>query len=525
MSKYNQLAISTNPSFYLSAPVTTDQSSAGIVALSSNNLSAIGQPVVYGNTNSFLVTDSTGVVLDRDIVFVEGNLTEFVMLSQAPAGEVGVLSTDIDSGIFLTPDAVMLRVSSILEDMIFNQVIQVKIKEWESKKHVVVSIGSSQVSLTVNGISNSSSFQGDIISGSTMNIGAGSDYAFLLDGLGVYPLRLIDKSSTINDFGSAHNVYASILHGGQTTKFDTFVVDEINLVELKDFHIEAADLETRSLVYSFLVSQTSQPNKYLVFKSNNDSTIVEYDISGGAIVEFQHYDSVELSDSNVVVSFRIPLDVPSDFQIEVTTVLDANILSQTPADLIVDGTPVFPNVVDESIVNCPEGVWLAKASYTGTWKPFEQAGSEPPKTIELLFKPNDSTETVVIFDSSDGSVTTASQSGYILWLNGVEVADLTDIKWNQWNHLILVNDTASATEFSINTDGSSDPMNINFQFLSAYPTELVQAEIEQLYAVVAGIDIISVAESELTFAEGEFDNGLGFQVINLTWAIVGAGGS
>jgi len=525
MSKYNQLAISTSPVFYLSAPTTTDQSNAGLVGLSSNNLSPVGQPIIYGNTSSFLVTDSTGVQLDADIVFVEGNLTELVVLSQTPAGEVGILSTDIDSGIFLTSDAVMLRVSSTLEDMILNQVVQVKIKEWESKKHIVVSVGSGQVSLTVNGVSNSSSFQGSIVGGSTMTVGAGSDYVFLLDGLGVYPLRLLDKSGAINDSGSAHSIYTSILHGGQTTKFDTFVVDETNMVKLEDFHIEAADLETRSLVYSFLVSQTDQVSKYLVFKSNNDSTVVEYDISGGDIVEFQHYDSVELTDSNVVVSFRVPLDVPSDFQIEVTTVLDANILSQTPADLIVDGTPVFPNVVDESIVNCPEGVWLAKASYAGTWKPFEQAGFEPPKTIELLFKPNDSTEVVVIFDSSDGSITTASQSGYTLWLNGVEVADLIDIKWNQWNHLVLVNDTAAATEFSINTDGSSDPMNVNFQFLSAYPTELAQAEIEQLYAVVAGIDIISVAESELTFAEGEFDNGLGFQVINLTWAIVGAGGS
>ncbi len=524
MSKYNQLAISTNPTLLLSAPIITDQS-GNSTSLSSNNLEAPAQPIIYGNASSFLVTETTGVVIDEDIVFIEGSSTELVLLAESPTEDINVLSTDVDSGLFLTPDSVMLRVVSTLEDLILTQVIQVKVKDWSSKKHILIGVGSGQVTLSVNAQVSSASFVGALVQGDSVTIGASVDSRFLFDGLGIYTNKLANKTTSIDDPGSGHSIYASILHGGKTTKFDTFLVDEINTINLDDFHIEAADLETRSLVYSFLVSQTDQVEKYLVLKVNNDSTVIEYDISGGGIEEFISRTAIELTDSDVVISLRVDIDAPIDLEIEITTMLDADILFQTPADFVADGTPIFPATVDESIVNCPEGVWLGLASYTGTWKAFEQDLAEPPKTIEFLFKLNDPTETVVLFDSADGSVATDAQSGYTLWLNGVEVADLDDLKWNQWNHLVLVNDTAAATEFTLNTDGSSDPMNVNYQFLTAYPTSLVEADIEQLYSILAGVDIISVVEDPVTFAEGEFDNGQGFEVFSLTWAIVGSGGN
>lgn len=133
----------------------------------------------------------------------------------------------------------------------------------------------------------------------------------------------------------------------------------------------------------------------------------------------------------------------------------------------------------------------------------------------------------IVFSSTDGKVNLVTQSGYTMWLNGVSVADLSGVLWNQWNHLILTIASPAATTFFINTDGavSTPPQPLDYLFISSYPNVLATADIQTLYSVVSGLDILTVAEAPVPINEGVFGTGGPFATYSLTWSIVGVGGS
>lgn len=527
MSKYNQLALTSSPLLYLAAPVLTDQSSSNTVSITSNTLEAIGQPIIYGNDSSFLMDNTRSLSMDADLVFAVGSLVEFVLFATPVDGEVAIYATDLDSGIFITQNSVLLRISVIDGDITNTQVIEIPIENWDRKLYCRATIGSSQATLNVNDASDSVVFSGSVVAGSSATLGLNivSGYQFLLDGFGVYFNKIENKADCLDDPGSGHSTYASIIHSGHTTKFETFLSGGVKNVGISDFYEALVDTVNKCLLYTHRIPVTDVDSKYLVVRTNNDWVDVEYDVSGGTIIEFNKKTAIQLADSNAVVTFRLPIDAPADFMMEIETVLDATIYSTTPAILTPTGNPIFPSKFEESIVNCPSGLDLEMATYAGVWIEFDIASPEPPKTIELVFKPIDSTETVVIFDSSDGTVTTAAQSGYTMYLNGVSVSDLDDIKWNQWNHLVLVNASMAATDFNLNTDGSSDPMKVSYQLITSYPTVLNGTQIAALYTILAGADVISLADSPMNLDESEFDNSLPFKTYSYAWSILGAGGN
>lgn len=526
MSKYNQLAMSDMPIFFIAAPTTTDRSTTSTVTISTNNFSASGQPIIYGNSSSFLLSSTTQMILSSDPVFSVGRMTEFVTYATSPLTETAVFVTDIDSGIFLTSNSVLARVLVQNNGLILNNIVEVPIDDWNDKLHVTLDIGLNQINLTVNGISSNVFFEGSILTGTTTTIGANfpTGYKFLIDGIGIYNNKSRDKETSIDDPGTGHDIYSALLYEGQTSKFETYVSGGKKIATVKDFYIQGNSNGGRSYIYRYTIPVGETSDKYLVVKTNKSQAIINYDVDATGINTFM-YETIVVLSSNSTVTFQIPIDVDPSFELSVEIIVDPDINSHTPASMISTGTPIFPDMIDESLVNCPVGVDLSNATYTGTWVGKDVVTPLPPNSIELLFKPLDSTQIVVIFKSSDGTITTASQSGYTLWLNGVNVSDLTTLKWNQWNHLILVKSSVSGTTFTLNTDGTSLPMSIKYAFISCYYTSLVTVSIQQLYSVVSGMDIISVNESTKHFSEGVFDTGNAFAVYSLTWSIVGAGGS
>lgn len=527
MSKYNQLALTSMPLFYMAAPTLTDQSGSSSIVISGNTFEASGQPIIYGNSNSFNVGNTNSITLDSDVVFQIGSIFEFVILANSIDSEVGVYVTDIDSGVFITQNSVLLRVTVLDGEINNTQVVEIPIEDWDKKLYCRVFIGGTQASLVVNEKTASVTFTGTPQTGSSAVLGTNvpAGYNFLIDGIGIYFNKIENKSSVLDDPGSGHSAYASIMHAGHTTKFSTFLSGGVKKIGIADFYEALIDSISKCYLYTHMIPVTDVDSKYLVVRTNNDWVNVEYDVSGGNVIEFTKKTAIQLTDSNAVVNFRIPIDAPSDFSMDIETILDASIYSSTPASLAPSGNPIFPSVFDESIVNCPSGIDLEMGSYEGTWIDFDVATPESPKTIELVFKPIDPTQTVVIFKSSDGTVSTASQSGYSMYLNGVSVSNLDDLRWGQWNHLALVKSNAAATSFTLNTDGTSDPMKINYQLITSYPTVLTSQQIANLYAILAGADVISFTDLPLDLDESEFDNGLPFQTYSLAWSIIGAGGN
>ncbi|MFY3742253.1 MAG: hypothetical protein HMLIMOIP_002722 [Candidatus Nitrosomirales archaeon] len=212
--------------------------------------------------------------------------------------------------------------------------------------------------------------------------------------------------------------------------------------------------------------------------------------------------------------------------ITIDGISNGDVLYETPADLELTGLALY-KASDESIVNCPDGVKLTDAAYKGTWIVSDVMPS-PPETVEIVFKPQDDTETTIIFSSTDGSASygpTGSIVGYTCYLNGTLVTDLSDLKYGQWNHLVLIDSTPSATEFYLNSDdGLPSGTDITYMLLTAYPETLDEPEIVTLYKILLGTDLLSQSESA-SINEGVFPGGQSFNSYSYTWAILGAGGT
>jgi hypothetical protein len=213
--------------------------------------------------------------------------------------------------------------------------------------------------------------------------------------------------------------------------------------------------------------------------------------------------------------------------VKIKTIYDGNVFNKSPAQLTLNGQAMYPFDFDASIVNYPNGVLLQEAAYSGTWV-FGPGHENIPQSIEIVFKPTESDNITYVFNNSDGECSFGPGgqiTNFTAYLNGALVTDLDDIKFNQWNHLVLTLASPTDDSFFLNTeDGSLVTETISYMLLSGYEQELQLANVTTLFGILCGIDKISVIETALAINEGIFDNGFGFNYYSYAWAIIGAGG-
>jgi hypothetical protein len=523
MSLYDQLAFASKPNLYLAAPTLIDQSNASVYTISANTLALGGQPIIRGHEKSFRMAATATATIDGNPIFKTGVTTEFVVLAARPADNVAVLLADNASGIWLTPYSVMLSLTYAKNGSIQSLTSEIPIVEWNKKLHVVVTIGTNQATITVNGISQVLSLDGTIDSAITETVlGAGfpTGYYFLLDGIGVYTRKLYSKDLAIDDQTLGHASYAAYIYAGTSTNFDTF--DQIEELEVG---LSDLSFTSRFMLDSYSFNyKVPTDTSYVSVEVNDDTMLIDWDINNSEVNTFSKKLTIPIVFfGGNVITFRLGNKPRADFKAIVRSIRSADIVQSTPALLLATGEPIFPAGRQDSIVNIPRGVDMTYAGWTGTWLTSDRTDLQvPPQSVELIFRPE---EDGVIFASSEGTISTTAQSGYNMWLNGVPVANLTNILMNQWNHLVLVKHAATATTFSLNTDGSSSPTAMQYLLLTAYFQELGDSAVADLYKVAIGADDITINEVPLVLAEGSFDNGQPFQLFGNTWAIVGTGGN
>lgn len=524
MSTYDKIAFGNRPNLYLSAPDITDKSGVGSFALSNNNLSPIGQPIIFGSEFSFLVTDTTTVDITGNPLFFNSTASfECVVVAGRPTEDVPiVIDDDTQNALYITPEGFTLKLffDNLLST--YAQIATVPVKDWSKKFYIVLTITATQATLSVNGQSEILTYTDTIVDSTNLVLGGGyTGYSYLLDGVGFYNTTLTSKTNLLNDPMSGHSNYAASKHGGVTTLFNGFTSSPILTFNLSDFLYEDG---LHTLIYYSAYVQGGLD--YLIVKSNDERVTVSYDINLDDSGEFTEYLLVGTVADSTLRFMVNDIDIQSDFQITIQPITNGDVLFNTPADLTLSGLALYGSV-DESIVNFPDGTKLPGSAYLGTWI-YSTIMPDPPKTIEFVFKPIDSGSDTTVFANSDGSATFGpggAITGFTAYLNGSLVTDLTDIRYEQWNHLVLVDAGATATEFYLNSDdGLSSDDTISYMYLTAYPSDLSADDIELLYQIVTGIDQIPISESA-SISEGEFDNGLPFNVYAYAWAIVGAGGS
>lgn len=524
MSTYDKVAFSNRPSLYLSAPDTTDKSGVGDFTLSNNNLLPTGQPIIYGSEFSYFMNDTSTVDVAGNPLFFDDKATfECVVYAARPEEDVPiVIDDDTQNAIYITPSGITVKL--FFENLLstYSQSATVPVKDWNTKLYIMLTITSTQVTLSVNGDSTYISYTDNIIDSTNLIIGGGySGYKYLIDGIGFYTQTITNKASLVDDPLTGHANYAGSKYGGRTTKFDGYTRGQTKTFKLSDF-LYADGVHT--LIYYSAYMQDGLD--YIIVRTNDERVPVLYDINLDDSGEFTEY-LLTGTVSDASLRFMVNnTDVDTDFAITIEPVKNGDVLYETPADLTLSGLALYGKS-DESIVNFKDGTKLPGSAFLGTWM-YSDLMPDTPKSVELVFKPIDSGNDTIVFASSDGSASfgpTGAITGFTAYLNGSVVTDLDDIRYDQWNHLILTIASATADEFYLNSDdGLAGDETISYLFLTAYPDELDSDAALVLYEIVTGIDVLGIAESA-SISEGTFTGGSAFNVYSYPWAIVGAGGS
>jgi hypothetical protein len=513
VSYYDQLAFASFPSLYLAAPVLTDQSNTGKFTLSANTLASVGQPIIYGHDSSLMVDSTHSVTISGNPFFEQNASFELVIyLLVKDDARIAAVSTDNGNGIFLTSSSVQLQLMLENTGLL---VLEIPINNWAQKLHIVTRITDTQATLTVNGVSDYmliNDVLDDTAASTVIGSGLTANQAFLFDGLGSYSFKFEDKTSVINDPGSGHQLYAAEALNGKASYFAGYLAGETIDLGLQSFSYDASE---NFWVYSRHIEMQAETGGYFIVETNDPRVVVEYAIDAGAVESFSGRTIIAIASKTATLSFKITDDVSSAFRLTLRPILDTQLFAHSPANMVATGTPIFMDS-SESIVNTPSGVGLRDSKYAGTW--FSDEAGVLPQSVEIVFKPR---ETGTIFTSSDGTLDTATVTGFTMWLNGVQATDLSQVRWNQWNHVVLVKNGQLAAGFTLN-DGLAD---IDYLVLAAYPSQLVQADVDGLYRALIGVDVLSVTDQPVQIVEGAFDNAEPFQTYSFNWAIVGADGT
>lgn len=528
MSTYDQLALFSRPKLYLSAPQTIDKSGANTYTITSN-LSATAQAIIYGSTNSYLMNGSNDVQIDdTQLLGIKNSTIDFVLSCTQPPEQEFVLATDDanQNQILIGPGYIALKLFFDDGQSQYSNSTKIRIKEWQTKKYVVLQFSDNQATLNVNGITAVLKYSGTIITTTTATVGGSySGFEYLLDGFGLYVSKFVDKSSVINDPGSNHAVYAAADFGGRTTLFDTFVLIQSNRIKLSDFYTDV-DAQTGDVYrYTLFVPNDDSSIEYLIVRPNDIAIDVTTMVNFVSQNVYRDNFVIDLSTDATIVFTIDRSQVDDDFELKVDYVSSANV-SNHAALLIADGNPLFPVYVDESLVNIPKGVEMQNARYSGMWYVGE---SDAPKSIEIMFMPTDDTVKTYVFYSSDGEASFGPGGNIVnftAYLNGEPVTTLSSIRLNQWNHLVLTLPSEMTLDFFLNgTDISIGTTEMEYLSITAYDDELIQSNVDNLYAIATGYDKLSIDEPTFTISEGSFTTGEPFRAYSYAWSILSGGGN
>src|ERR1044072_6963177 len=450
MSNYDKIVFGDRPTLYLSAPDITDKSGTSNFSLSNNNLSVTGQPIIYGSEFSYLGdADKTVDVTGNPLFFNDTASLECVIYAGRPEEDVPIIIDDnSQNALLITSEGITLKLFFDNALSTYSQAASVRIKDWNKKLYIIVTITNNQATLSVNGKSAILTYVDTIVESSNVIIGGGyTGYKYLMDGLAFYTTTVKNKVALISDSETGYTNYIRKI-GGLGTKFQAYPSAYKESFTLEDFIFSEGEY---TLIY--LVSCLQEGLDYITVRVNDERVPVYYDINLDDSGTFNEYLLLTTIDDSALRFVVDATAVESDFTLTIEAVCSSDLLYETPADLVLSGLALYGEPSD-SIVNYFDGTKLPGAAYTGTWM-LSDDFIDVPSTIELTFRPVESENDTVVFASSDGSATfgpTGGITGYTAYLNGQLVTDLADIRYDQWNHLVLLNSSAASTEFYLNSD-------------------------------------------------------------------------
>lgn len=520
MSSYDRIAISQQPDFYFSSNSSSDQSGAGLYGIT-NGAANVGQPIIAGNPSSWRIADGEALELDANpIFFREDTEMEFVIQKMQPSDTVCIFGDDDEyNGIYLSPSGVHVR---FVDSNLIQRSASVSFSKWPEKMHVILRFDSLYCTLRVNDIEAQIDYlQTDPDSISDVSFKTTIDNTYYIDGIGVYSKTFESKKDYIRAKDFNYLDFINRTYQGTGTVFNGHRgMPKIQLSK-DQFTVDLTDSESYSATIPF-PAFGEEDFSSISIESNYVDMEMQYSTNDVAWTDFTGDVSFVPSADFFILQIRVKSqDIKRNFIINIFAMYDDRIATNTPAELTPNGGPLYPDIYDISIVNFPEGVELRQISYEGEWIEYS------PNSIEIIFMPKDGGLTIV-FESDDGSVSCGiggSVVGYTAYLNGVSVADLNDVRINQWNHLVLTIVSPTNGSFYLNSDISrADENIIEYALLASYPTVLSAGTVEQLYSIVSSYHKASVTENPSDIEEGELDGTSPFKVYTYAWAIVGGGG-
>lgn len=520
MSNYDLLAISQKPDFYFSSNDSGDQSGKALYGVT-NGATNVGQPIIVGNPSSWKVAAGDSIDLDANPIFFRQNTQlEFVIQKIQTSSTVCIFGDSSNlNGIFVTQGGVQVR---FIDANLVQKSASVTFSKWPEKMHMILTFDSVYCTLRVNDQIAQVSYREtdpDLIVSMSFKTTSGNEY--YIDGVGVYSDSFESKEKYIDANRFDYVDFINKTYGATGTLLDGYRGQQKIQILNTQFSPDPVEVESyvHTLTFPFA---TDEQLSSISIESNYPDMEMQYSTNDVSWTPFTGQVSFSPSSDFFLLQIRInQKDSVKQFIINVFPMFDNRITTNTPAELTPNGGPFYPDVHTLSIVNFPEGVELYNISYEGEWIEYI------PNSIEIIFMPKTTSKTIV-FHSTDGAVscgTGGSITGFTAYLNGNLVTDLDDVRVNQWNHLVLTIAAPADDIFYLNSNASRAEENIiEYAFIAAYPSELTESTIEQLYAIVSSYHKATVTENPSDIDEGALDGSSPFKVYTYAWAIIGGGG-
>lgn len=515
MSDYDLTAIASDPELYISSASAFDQSGKALFIVT-NGSQNIGQPIIAGNISSMRIDSTHTIDLDSNPLFFRNNsYLELVGYFTQPSESICIFGdADGYNGIFIDPAGIELRfVDSNLS------VVQTRVSlfDWPLKAHITVNFDSKYATLDVNDVRSQIEYSAtDPTTVPDVSFKSIVGYSYLIDGIGVYSNRFINKSNMINAKDFDYFNFTSGKYGSIGTVFNGYRQADERIIPSSDFMLHPDGYYVAGYIF---IPQSEELFESVVFQCSDPTVQITYKIDNDAEQTFDDLRMILPSTSLFSVTFKVPeSEMSKVFSLTIKAYFDLDITTASPAKLVADGA-VYSGSTDIKIVDCPEGVYFQGGYYTGEWY------IDPPKSIELVFMGHRTDISTFLFSSSDGEVSfgpSGAVTGYTAYLNGVLTTDLDDVVLDQWNHLILTKASVVDTTFFLNNDQSeTKASDLSYLYLNAYPVELSAPDIAQLYSIISSSHKLRITDSPSPIVEGDAEFDSPFLLYSFAWSIIG----
>lgn len=517
MSNYDQTAIASDPEFYLSSASLSDQSGKALYVLDNDALN-IGQPIIAGNTSSFIVDETHHIELDANCIFFRSNChMELVAYLTQPTESICIFGdAGTQNGLFIDPAGIELR---FVDSNLSSVYTRIDILEWPLKAHITLTFDAESATLDVNDVQSQISYAPtDPATIAEVSFTSVGEYFYLIDGFGIYSNRFINKSAMIDAKDFDYFTFTSAKYEAIGSVFSGYRLGETKVFNKSDFLLHP---DGYYMISYIMIPQIEDSYDYITLECSDQDIVVTYKIDALAEDTFVSREEFFPVARVFSISFKVGLDdISKSFWIKIRGYIEGSITTQTPAKLILDGAAYYSDSNDIKIVNCPPGHYLGGSNYDCEWY------TAPPNSVEIAFMPLDLTNETFVFSSSDGEASFGaggSVTGYTAYLNGLPVADLDDVLVNQWNHLVLTKASVADTDFILNdSQAGGEQSNIRYLFINAYPSVLPADDIEQLYKIVTSSHKLRLVETLSPIVEGEAEYDSPFLLYSYAWSIIGS---